>query len=240
MRRTLVKKRILGVCAPCEGAVIAVVLVTLSIVAGGCDRHAATNGQSDATTTRQNRSGGAAETSRTASMTSQASSSQWEVVEESELSGEQRARLERARRAQSELASKMMGLVMRTAQERGFPAAVTVCHGEAPKLAGRVAEEHDLQIGRTSFRLRNQKNTPPEWAREFVERRVDETRISRRGDDVALLSPIRVAEPCLNCHGTEERLAEGVSEALARHYPDDRATGFEAGDLRGWFWVEVD
>jgi hypothetical protein len=27
--------------------------------------------------------------------------------------------------------------------------------------------------------------------------------------------------------------------ALAARYPDDRATGFAPGDLRGWFWVEV-
>jgi hypothetical protein len=30
-----------------------------------------------------------------------------------------------------------------------------------------------------------------------------------------------------------------VAEALARYYPQDAATGFDAGELRGWFWVVV-
>ncbi len=34
-------------------------------------------------------------------------------------------------------------------------------------------------------------------------------------------------------------LAEGVGERLAELYPDDRATGFAPGELRGWFWMKV-
>jgi hypothetical protein len=41
------------------------------------------------------------------------------------------------------------------------------------------------------------------------------------------------------CHGPSDSLAPDVADALALHYPDDRATGFTEGDLRGWFWVEV-
>jgi hypothetical protein len=26
---------------------------------------------------------------------------------------------------------------------------------------------------------------------------------------------------------------------LAKTYPGDRATGFAAGELRGWFWLEI-
>ena len=41
---------------------------------------------------------------------------------------------------------------------------------------------------------------------------------------------------CLNCHGVE--LAPDVAGRIAELYPEDRATGFEAGELRGVFWVE--
>ena len=34
-------------------------------------------------------------------------------------------------------------------------------------------------------------------------------------------------------------IAADVLDALKKNYPDDQATGFEEGDLRGWFWVEV-
>ena len=48
-----------------------------------------------------------------------------------------------------------------------------------------------------------------------------------------------VADGCLACHGPAEALDEEVRVALAELYPEDRATGFRSGDLRGWFWVEV-
>ena len=40
----------------------------------------------------------------------------------------------------------------------------------------------------------------------------------------------------LTCDGSE--LAPGVAAQLAELYSDDKATGFEAGDLRGVFWLE--
>ena len=40
---------------------------------------------------------------------------------------------------------------------------------------------------------------------------------------------------CLNCHGT--KIAPEVSQALAGLYPEDRATGFNEGDIRGAFVV---
>ena len=41
---------------------------------------------------------------------------------------------------------------------------------------------------------------------------------------------------CLTCHGSE--LAPGVAEQISELYPEDHAIGFEAGDLRGVFWLE--
>ena len=53
------------------------------------------------------------------------------------------------------------------------------------------------------------------------------------------LFPIRLQPQCVQCHGKPEELSTEVRAALLDRYPDDRATGFAAGDLRGWFWVEV-
>jgi hypothetical protein len=43
----------------------------------------------------------------------------------------------------------------------------------------------------------------------------------------------------LACHGPEEALQPEVRAALDQRYPEDRATGYAAGDLRGAFWAEV-
>jgi hypothetical protein len=41
---------------------------------------------------------------------------------------------------------------------------------------------------------------------------------------------------CLVCHG--ETLAPEIAAQIAAQYPEDQATGFADGDLRGVFWVE--
>ena len=40
---------------------------------------------------------------------------------------------------------------------------------------------------------------------------------------------------CLTCHG--ETLAPELAAAIAREYPNDQATGFKLGELRGAFRV---
>ncbi|HBD19390.1 MAG TPA: hypothetical protein DC063_04395 [Arenimonas sp.] len=48
---------------------------------------------------------------------------------------------------------------------------------------------------------------------------------------------IRVEAACLMCHG--DNIAPEIATRLAEHYPQDRATGFREGDLRGLIWAEV-
>jgi hypothetical protein len=50
------------------------------------------------------------------------------------------------------------------------------------------------------------------------------------------VEPIMLQPLCLTCHGSE--LAPGVAEQISELYPEDHAIGFEAGDLRGVFWLE--
>jgi hypothetical protein len=168
----------------------------------------------------------------------------WERVEQMELSERNLKLYKQAEKARGELASTLMSRVTEVMQKDGPAQAVEVCNLEAQGLTQDVAEKHGVDIGRTSFRLRNPDNTPPEWAREFdlIEDRVEKQVILKRQQqsELAVLSPIRLAEKCTACHGKKDQLAPGVQEELAKRYPEDEATGFEAGDLRGWFWVEVD
>jgi hypothetical protein len=74
----------------------------------------------------------------------------------------------------------------------------------------------------------------------LVDERVESPQIlADRTGRLGVLTPIRVGGLCLQCHGQPDDLAPGVVESLERLYPDDQATGFAEGDLRGWFWVEV-
>ena len=107
-------------------------------------------------------------------------------------------------------------------------------------MAEQVAASHALQIGRTSHKLRNPKNTAPEWAADAVAKPEPGMKVfTGPSGELGVLSPIELAPLCANCHGDPDKLAEGVMTAVSEKYPDDQATGFAPGDLRGWFWVEV-
>jgi hypothetical protein len=148
--------------------------------------------------------------------------------------------MELAVRARDALGQRLMARLSAAVSEGGHANAVEVCHAEAMPMTRAVAEEFGVKIGRTSERIRNPENEPPRWAEKMLEGRPT-TQLQERDEDGTLhaIFPIVLAEPCLKCHGPEDQLATGVKDALAEHYPNDRATGFELGDLRGWFWVEV-
>jgi hypothetical protein len=58
-------------------------------------------------------------------------------------------------------------------------------------------------------------------------------------DEMRYYAPLMVAPLCVQCHGAAEALEPGVREILRDRYPDDRATGYAAGDFRGVIRVSI-
>jgi hypothetical protein len=52
-----------------------------------------------------------------------------------------------------------------------------------------------------------------------------------------MMRPIPAGGVCLACHGPAEVLPNEVKQALKTKYPNDQATGYTAGQLRGAFSV---
>lgn len=130
--------------------------------------------------------------------------------------------------------------------EKGGPAhAVAVCRDEAQALTAEIRRAEGVKVGRTSHRLRNPGNAPPPWAERFVtagagkKAATVEALAVDLGDQVGVLRPIPTGAVCTRCHGRTERLSPDVAAVLEAAYPDDRAVGFEEGDLRGFFWAEA-
>ncbi len=152
------------------------------------------------------------------------------------------------------VAEGAMGALMKTLSQRvmaemkagGAERAITVCRDEAPALTAQVAGETGIELGRTSARLRSTKNAPRQWLRDFVgaharDKAADTpTQVFDLGPRLGVARPIAMGTMCLPCHGDLASLAPAVKEALGASYPDDQAVGFAAGDLRGWFWAELD
>lgn len=149
-------------------------------------------------------------------------------------------RLQRAQAAAKKLGGQLKQRLKAAIDERGFPAGIEVCKVAAPEIAAAVGADTGLKLGRTSFKLRNPANAVPAWAAEPVKARAEDPYTSTAADGaLQVLLPIHTEPLCLACHGPADQLAEPVRAALAEHYPEDQATGFQEGDLRGWFWVEV-
>lgn len=130
---------------------------------------------------------------------------------------------------------------LRTGLSQGVVEAIAACNTQAPEIAARLSQQ-GIRLGRSSHRLRNPQSVPPDWAQPTLEDYVahPETRLPRHvlldNNRAGYIEPIVLQPLCTACHGTH--LAEPVASRLAELYPDDQATGFEPGDLRGIFWVE--
>ena len=145
-----------------------------------------------------------------------------------------------AERARDAIAQQLKAELTAAIAQGGPASGIRVCKDRAPSIAQAVGKQHGVAIGRTSFRLRNPVNRVPSWAQASVQARSSEPEFfeSARGGFAALF-PIRLAGQCVVCHGQPESFGSDLRAALGKRYPEDRATGFKEGDLRGWFWVEM-
>ncbi len=142
--------------------------------------------------------------------------------------------------ASEELFKRLSGRLMQVLQEKGPAAAISICSQEAPKFAEAVGRERNLRIGRTSLKLRNPSNEPPLWAKALIESKPNEPQFfTLENNLVGALLPIHLKATCLLCHGPKDSILDDVKVELAKYYPHDQATGYQEGDVRGWFWMEI-
>ena len=127
-----------------------------------------------------------------------------------------------------------------TGMQEGPVSAISVCRDEAPGIATRLSVD-GVRMGRSSHKLRNPDNAPPEWLVPVLDAYVGG---DSQGPQVVELAdgrhgyaePIMMQGMCVMCHGSN--LQPAVAARTAELYPEDQATGFAEGDLRGVFWVE--
>lgn len=156
------------------------------------------------------------------------------------LTPAQQAQKERAIDAKDKLFTSLLGELTKSMGENGPAKSISVCKTRAPEIATTVGEEMGVRIGRTSFKLRNKNNDAPQWAANFVEQKIEKTiEVSLPDDELGVLLPIRLKATCTLCHGDDQQVMPDVKAAIVSNYPNDSATGFAEGDIRGYFWMEV-
>ena len=154
-------------------------------------------------------------------------------------------KVDRARAAAAELGKRLKSRLMETIGSEGPVAAIRVCSEEAPEIARQVSADSGLTVSRTSLKVRNPDNAPDARERAVLELWRNKIEagtppsalepFASDSDDFLWMKPIVAEPPCLMCHGSD--VPEAVADAIAARYPQDRATGYRAGDLRGAFVV---
>lgn len=154
------------------------------------------------------------------------------------VDGGEAARIERGKAAVQPFKAALQS-ALQDGMARGPAQAVEACRTRAPAIAREVAGA-GVELGRTSHRLRNPANAPRPWVQPLLDAYRAGERAPRAvdlgGGRFGYVEPILTQPPCVTCHGTT--LGAPVAERIAALYPQDQATGFAVGDLRGLFWAE--
>ena len=139
------------------------------------------------------------------------------------------------------------------AMQSGGPInALEVCNIEAMPITAGVAEERHADVSRVSLKNRNPDNVPNDWQRLVLE---DFDKRAASGEAIDTMASVEFVEsdnatqlrfmkavptggPCLACHGQE--LDAGLQARITELYPDDKATGYSLGEVRGAIVVVKD
>lgn len=154
---------------------------------------------------------------------------------------------EEARKTAQEFMQKLGGVLKQQLESAGPEKAVAVCKEVAPALAAEYSKDGRV-VKRVSLKPRNPTlGVPDAW--ETTTLNHFESRLRNReplagmekaaitedadGRWFRYMKAIPTQPMCLQCHGQPYQISDGVKALLAKEYPNDMATGYSAGSIRG-------
>lgn len=125
----------------------------------------------------------------------------------------------------------------------GIQYAVGYCQLNASRLVDSLSRVHKVSISRISNKYRNPADKPDEldktvldsYQEQFARGDKLQPHLEATNTQVIFYSPILILDPmCLNCHGDPgSTMPRENYDFIKSKYPDDMATGYQYGDLRG-------
>jgi len=152
-----------------------------------------------------------------------------------------------ARGLVKQFGSTLKGELVQAMKSGGPTKAIEFCNLRAPGIASEVSDASGWEVGRTSLKLRSPANSPDAWELKVLQGfeamkvagsdpgklEYAET-VEINGQKVfRYMKAIPTEKACLNCHAAT--VAPAVEQKLQALYPEDRARGFNIGDIRGAF-----
>ena len=161
------------------------------------------------------------------------------------------AMLQEATSAADALGAGLMTMLTQELQRGGPDAAIAIC-ADSAQARTRQHQAAGLAVRRVGTRVRNPANAPDSLERAILDAfeasllagalpadTVVMRALAGGGTELRYLRPVRVQEGCLTCHGATEGIPASVRSVLLDRYPNDQATGYRVGDLRGAVSVTV-
>ena len=154
------------------------------------------------------------------------------------------ALLGEARKVATTLPPKLIVALQEEITKSGPEGAIPVCKDMAPRMAGEISQQTGWKIKRVSLKARNDARAIPDaWERAALED-FDKRAAAgeapaklekgeRIGNEYRFVKALPVQPLCLSCHGPAEQLSPAIKAATGQHYPNDKATGYSEGQIRG-------
>lgn len=142
----------------------------------------------------------------------------------------------------------LSGELMGALQEGGIQNAIGYCHLQASPIIDSLSAAYGVVISRVSDKNRNPENKPDDsdllviasYREQLAEGRELRPHLDKTGTARVYYSPIVIQNPaCLLCHGKPGNTVEQENyDFIIAKYPDDLATGYQLGDLRGVWKID--
>lgn len=145
---------------------------------------------------------------------------------------------------------KLAGKLVKAIQDSGIVHALQFCSVEALPLTKSVGKEQGVKLSRVSHKPRNPLNIANDEEMNIIKNYQNlvaqnaepKPMVVEKENHFLYYSPIIIpADLCLRCHGEPGKdIAEEDFITIQMLYPEDKATGFGLGDLRGLWKIRFD
>ena len=126
--------------------------------------------------------------------------------------------------------------------------AMEFCANKAAQITGEINKKlpNGVSVRRVALKYRNPANKPDSVDAKVLEqfqKELDNKTFVKKpllvdvNGTKRVYVPILVDKVCLKCHG--QNIDPKISQVIKKYYPNDKATGFKLGDLRGAMVAEI-
>jgi hypothetical protein len=162
---------------------------------------------------------------------------------------QQKTYIENSKKLAMNAGSILKGRLTNAIENGGIINGISVCNVVAQQLMDSISLANGTKIKRTGIKTRNDKNSPDQKDLMVLDEMTKKQKsgivpspvaIKQDNKIVNVYIPIMTEALCLNCHGKAGKDIKPDVYALIREkYPNDEATGYSLGELRGMWVIQM-